>query len=99
VGGVTLDPTDPTIHQSFVRFIGNNHCLLVVRDPQGVQDPQGVWNVYLDTISGLGNAVKLEAKKIFHSEKLGSNPLFALDEAKRILVIYASDEVRIRNCG
>ena len=56
-------------------------------------------NVYLDTLYSLENAVKAKPKKIFHSHKLGSNPLFALDEAKRILVIYASDEVRIRNCG
>ena len=56
-------------------------------------------NVYLDTLYSLENAVKAKPKKTFHSHKLGSNPLFALDEAKRILVIYASDEVRIRNCG
>ena len=55
-------------------------------------------NVYLDTVYGLANAVKSKPKKIFHSHKLGSNTLFALDEAKRILVIYASDEVSIRNC-
>jgi len=54
-------------------------------------------NVYLDTVYGLGTAVKSKPKKVFHSQKLGPNPLFALDEAKRILVIYASDEVSIRN--
>ena len=54
-------------------------------------------NVYLDTIYGLENALKSRPKKVFHSHKLGSNPLFALDEGKRILVIYASDEVRIKN--
>ena len=42
--------------------------------------------------------MKAKPRKIPHSDGLGSNPLFALDEAKRILVIYASDEVRIRNC-
>jgi len=55
-------------------------------------------NVYLDTLYGLENGVKAKPKKIFHSHKLGSNPLFALDEMKRILVVYASDEVRNRNC-
>ena len=54
-------------------------------------------NVYLDTLYGLGKAVKAMPKKI--SNKLSSNPLFALDEANRILVIYASDEVRIGKCG
>jgi len=56
-------------------------------------------NVYLETLDGLGNAVKAKPKKIFHSDRLGSNLLFALDEVTRILVIYASVEVRIRNCG
>ena len=40
--------------------------------------------------------MKANPKKIFHSDKLGSNPVFALDEVKRILVIYANVEVRIR---
>jgi len=52
-------------------------------------------SVYLDATSGLGNAINAKPKKTFYSQKLGPNPLFALDEAKRILVIYASDEVRI----
>ena len=56
-------------------------------------------NVYLEALYDLGNAVKAKPKKIFHSNRLGSNLLFALDEVTQILVIYASVEVRIRNCG
>ena len=47
----------------------------------------------MDTIFRLGNAVNSKPKKMFHAHKLGTNILFSLDEAKRILVIYAGDEV------
>ena len=64
-----------------------------------IRDHQGDLNVYLDTIFGLENAVNSKPKKIFKANRLGSHILFALDEAKRILVIYTSDEVRIETAA
>jgi len=80
-------------HQSFIHLIGSNCCLLVV------QDLQGVLNVYLEPLNSLGNAMKAKPKKIFHSDRLGSDLLFAFDKVTQILVIYATVKVRIRNCN
>lgn len=60
---------------------------------QDTQDAQGLLEVYMDTIHALGNAIQGNPKKVFHLQKLGSTVLFAVDESKRLLTVYASSEV------
>ena len=60
---------------------------------QDTQDAQGKLGVYMDTIHGLGNAIHGRPKKVFHLQKLGSTVVFAVDESKRLLAVYASSEV------
>ena len=66
----------------------------MVRD---TQDAQGLLEVYMDTIHALGNAIQGKPKKVFHLQKLGSTVLFAVDESKRLLIVYASSEVRLHS--
>ena len=61
---------------------------------QDTQDTQGMLEVYMDTIHGLGNAIRGKPKKAFHLQKLGSTVVFAVDESRRLLAVYASSEVR-----
>jgi hypothetical protein len=60
---------------------------------QDTEDAQGMLMVYMDTIHGLGNAIQGKPKKIFHLQKLGSTVVFAVDESRRLLAVYASSEV------
>jgi len=60
---------------------------------QDTQDAQGILEVYMDTIHGLETAIQGKPKKVFHLQKLGSTVLFAVDESKRLLTVYASSEV------
>ena len=62
---------------------------------QDTQDAQGLLEVYMDTIHALGNAIQGKPKKVFHLQKLGSTMLFAVDESKRLLTVYASSAVRL----
>jgi len=62
----------------------------VIQDTQGAR---GILEVYMDTIHALGNAIQGKPKKEFHLQKLGSTVLFAVDESKRLLTVYASSEV------
>ena len=47
----------------------------------------------MDTIYALGNAIQGKPKKIFHLDKLGSTVVFAVDESRRLLTVYASSKV------
>jgi hypothetical protein len=59
-----------------------------------VQDAQDMLGVYMDTIRGLKNAIQRKPRKVFHLQKLGSTILFAVNESRRLLAIYASSEVK-----
>jgi hypothetical protein len=61
---------------------------------QDTKDAQGMLEVYMDTIHGLGKAIQGKPKKVFHLQKLGSTVVFAVDESRRLLTVYASSEVR-----
>ena len=60
---------------------------------QDTHTAQGVLEVYMDTIYALGNAIQGKPKKVFHLDKLGSTVVFAVDESRRLLTVYASSQV------
>ena len=68
---------------SFMRLVGQEKCLLVVRDISGTL------SVFLEDILSLGNALNASrSKRQLVAEKVGPAPLIAFDEAQRLLVIY-----------
>ena len=71
-------------------MIGPDRCLLVVQD---THTAQGTLEVYMDTIYALGSAIQGKPKKIFYLDKLGSTVVFAVDESRRLLTVYASSKV------
>ena len=66
---------------------------------QDIQDAHGMLEVYMDTIHALGNAIQGKPKKAFHLQKQVSTVLFAVDESKRLLTVYASSEVGLDAVG
>lgn len=66
-----------------MRLVGQERCLLVVRDITGTL------SVFLEDILYLGNTLKASrSKRQLVAEKVGPAPLIAFDEAHRLLVIY-----------
>lgn len=70
-----------------MRLIGDASCLLIT------QCSHETLNVYMSSIHTLDEALKDDPKKMFYLSKLGQDPLFAVDEAKRLLVVYSNCEV------
>lgn len=71
-----------------MRLVGQEKCLLVVRDCSGTLD------VFLEDILSLGNTLKASrSKRQLVAEKVGTAPLIAFDEAQRLLVIYVHKNV------
>ena len=52
--------------------------------------------IYLDKLSRIDAAIKNKARaKFFHRDKIGQTCLFAFDESKRMLAVYASARVSL----
>jgi hypothetical protein len=50
--------------------------------------------IYLDKLSHINAAIKNKLHaKVFHEDKIGQTCLFAFDESKRMLAVYASSRV------
>ena len=64
---------------------------------QDTYSAQGMLEVYMDTIYGLGNSIQGKPKKVFHLQRLGSTVVFAVDESRRLFTAYASSEVGFDN--
>jgi hypothetical protein len=60
-----------------------------------IEEP-GLFRVYLETIDYLASTISQgKAIKTFYSEKVGVNPLFALDETRRFLAILGTTGVSV----
>ena len=70
-----------------MRLIGDASCLLIT------QCSHETLNVYMSSIHTVDEALKDDPKKTFYLSKLGQDPLFAVDETKRLLVVYSNCEV------
>ncbi len=70
-----------------MRLIGDASCLIIT------QCSRETLNVYMSCIHTLDEALKDPPKNTFHLSKLGQDPLFAMDESRRLLVIYSNCEV------
>ena len=52
--------------------------------------------IFLDKLSRIDAAIKNKAHaKFFHQDKIGQTCLFAFDESKRMLAVYASARVSL----
>ena len=71
----------------FMRLIGDANCLLIT------QCNRETLNIYMSCIHTLDEALGEPPKNTFHLSKLGQDPLFAMDESKRLLVVYSNCEV------
>ena len=49
--------------------------------------------VYMSCIYTLDETLRSSPKKTFHLSRLGQDPLFAVDESRRLLVAYGNCEV------
>ncbi|KAF8488922.1 hypothetical protein F5888DRAFT_1622603, partial [Russula emetica] len=57
----------------------------------GLVDSQGNIMIFLDKLSRIDSAIKSKSHaKFFHRDKIGQTCLFAFDESKRMLAVYAS---------
>lgn len=70
-----------------MRLIGDASCLLIT------QCSSETLNIYISCIHTLDETLKDPPKKTFHLSKLGQHPLFAMDESRRLLVVYSNCEV------
>ena len=60
----------------------------------GLVDSQGNVMIFLDKLSRMDAAIKSKSPaKFFHQDKIGQTCLFAFDESKRMLAVYASARV------
>ena len=60
----------------------------------GLVDSQGNISIFLDKLSRIDGAIKNKSHaKIFHHDKIGPTCLFAFDESKCMLAVYASARV------
>lgn len=56
-------------------------------------------DVYMSCNSTLDETLRDRPKKTFHLSKLGQDPLFAVDESRRLLVVYGNCEVGSTGCA
>ncbi|KAI9450262.1 hypothetical protein BJY52DRAFT_1175724 [Lactarius psammicola] len=62
----------------------------------GLVDAQGNIVIYLDSLSRIDVAVQRGSfARLFHRDRIGETCLFALDESKRMLVIYSSARMQL----
>jgi hypothetical protein len=60
----------------------------------GLSDAQGNVTILLDKLSRIGAAIENRSHaKFFHQNEIGQTCLFAFDESKRMLAVYASTRV------
>ena len=82
----------------FFRFLSSllryAHLLEGDRILVGLVDAQGNVIIFLDKLSRIDTAIKNKSHaKFFHQDKIGQTCLFAFDESKRMLAVYASARV------
>lgn len=64
-----------------MRLLEKDRCLVVVEDATS-------FHVYLETTNSLSTAIACEKPiKRFHLEKVGREPLFAVDEGKKLFAM------------
>jgi hypothetical protein len=65
-----------------MQLIEKDQAFVIIEDPNS-------FRVYIDSVDLLSSAISQRNPiKTFHAEKVGSKPLFALDETRRLLVIF-----------
>jgi hypothetical protein len=73
----------------FIRIIEKDQAFVIIEE-------QNMFKVYIDGVDLLASKIsQRKSIKTFHSPKVGSKPLFALDETRRLLVIFATIEVSL----
>lgn len=71
-----------------MRLLEKDRCLVVIEDKTSIQ-------VFLETINSLAAAIACEKPvKRFHMEKIGRDPLFSVDESKKLFVMASICGVR-----
>ena len=62
-------------------------------------DSDGNVMVFLEPLSRIDNAIQSQSfAKFFYKDKIGQSCLFAVDESKRMLAVYASTRVCHCSC-
>ncbi|KAI9455154.1 hypothetical protein BJY52DRAFT_1122135, partial [Lactarius psammicola] len=62
----------------------------------GLVDAQGNVMIFLDRLSRIDSAIRSRSYvKFFHQDKIGQTCLFAFDESKRMLAVYASARMQL----
>ena len=88
---VPVDTTRSTAHLRPFRYA---HLLEGDRILLGLVDSQGNVMIILDRLNRIDVAIQSRSyAKFFHQDKIGQTCLFAFDESKRMLAIYASARV------
>jgi hypothetical protein len=70
-----------------MRLIDDTHCLLIT------QRSHEAMEVYMSCIYTLDETLRGPPKRTFQISRLGQDPLFAVDESRRLLVVYGNCEV------
>lgn len=71
-----------------IRLLEKDNCLLVLKNPAGVL------HLYLDQCNVLGAAIQRGVtRRTFQPDKLGTDPLVAYDEPKRMLLLCSASKV------
>jgi hypothetical protein len=77
----------------YFRLLEKDCCLVAIETPSSIE-------IYLETINNLAPAIENEkSTKRFYLEKIGRNPLFTVDETKKILVLASIQGVRTNHCS
>jgi len=72
-----------------MRLIGEARCLLVI------QSSHETLSIYMSCTHTLEEALQDPPRRTFHLSKLGQDPLFAVDESRRLIVLYGNPEVSL----
>ena len=82
------------MRQCLLSLLRYAHLLEGDRILLGLVDSQGNVIIFLEKLSRIDAAIKNKAHaKFFHQDEIGQTCLFAFDESKRVLAVYASARV------
>jgi len=88
-----LSPSFRVFADTIIKYA---HLLEGDRILVGLVDSQGNVMIYLDKLSHINAAIKNKLHaKVFHEDKIGQTCLFAFDESKRMLAVYASSRMQL----
>lgn len=73
-----------------IQLLQRDKCFIVL------EDQNGIFSVYLETLSTLDNAIQCKrVKKSLHREKLGDEVFLAMDEQKRAVAVCGINNAKV----